>query len=85
MDDIEEVAQAIRSAHTEVIFGETNDEAWRRLARAAIDALNLVREYKYLEDGWGGQTIHADGTTTHDFKLATRTSRLVGPWRVDNP
>lgn len=85
MSDVEKVAEAIRSAHTEVVFGETNDESWRRIAQAGIDALKLTREYKYLEDGWGGMTIHPDGTTTHEGRAATRMSHLVGPWEVDNP
>lgn len=44
MSDIDAVAEAIRDAHNEVVFGETNDEAWRRLAQAAIDALGLTEE-----------------------------------------
>lgn len=95
MNDIESVAEAIwRVDHgkwidnTGVTWADVRED-WREkychMAQSAIDALKLTREYKYLEDGWGGQTIHADGTTTSEGKAATRTSRLVGPWEVDKP
>jgi hypothetical protein len=47
MSDIDAVAGAIRDALNEVVFGESNEEAWRRLAQAAIDALRLAPEF-----GW---------------------------------
>lgn len=53
------------------------------MARVAIESLRLNREYKYLEDGWGRTINYADGTTSHDFKPATRMSRLVSEWVVD--
>lgn len=69
---LEAVAEAIRAAHNEVVFGESDEEAWLRLAAAAVDALQLTEETR-TRSTWN---VLAQKFTYR------RESRLVGPWVV---
>lgn len=87
-DHREKVAEAIRDAYNEVVFGETNEEAWLRLADAALAALQLTQELRVTEDGeqvaWPPSLEHARLVVEHPIGDAKPIieARLVGPWEA---
>jgi hypothetical protein len=50
------------------------------LAEIIVKELDLTRETRRLDDGMGGATYHADGTTTVHMRAQTQEHRWVTGW-----
>jgi hypothetical protein len=86
MSNIDTVAEAIRDAQNEVVFGESNEEAWRRLAQAAIDALGLTQECGVSFGNKPPDRALEPNQRFSDFgPLWHRWTRPVGPWTEVTP
>lgn len=79
------IADILNTEQTEVVFGETNEEAWLRLARAVVRELDLRVEGRQLSDGSGGiMTNTQTGEVTTHSKPNTLQVRWVTRW-VNDP
>ena len=86
MSDIDRVAEAIyKSCHSEWrgFIPHSIELKYRRMAEAAITAMELKQETGTLADGYGGMAISSQtGETTTYSRPNTRVVRWVGRWEV---